>query len=468
MRKFREQFNKITHSMLSLSMIVLMVFVSSCNDEDDDMPIQNLPSVADAAIATSELSTLVSILSLDGLSDLLAAASDDNAQLTVFAPSNAAFQGVVDALGLSSIDEIPESVLEDIVRYHIVGAVAKSTDLQPTTYETLNGESVTVDLSSGVKVDGANVTSADIEVSNGVVHIIDAVLLPSLYKSALGTIVEVPLFRKDYSILTAALVKAELVETLLTAGPFTVFAPNNDAFEASGITSLDGLSKEDLTPILLYHVVGDEVLSSGLPSDGVVSTLNNGGFSKFFLSYGDNVFINGSSMITDVDISKSNGVIHTIDRTLVPPTQSVVDIAVALSQASENPEFTTLVSLLTDPDQAGVLEVLSDEDGNFTIFAPTDAAFEEISTVTSTLSDEQISTVLSYHVIADRIYSTDLADGVQPETVGGQTLAVNINGGSVTLADKDSNNEDATVVLVNVNGINGVIHVIDKVLIPTL
>ncbi len=262
MKIFKEHVKKMSRSLLPFVMIIMVIVVSSCND---DMPPQTLPSAADAAISNSELSTLVSVLSLDGLSGLLAAASDDNAQLTVFAPSNAAFQGVLDALGLSSIDEIPESVLEDIVKYHIVGAVAKSTDLQSTTYETLNGESVTIDLSSGVKVDNAKVTSEDIKVSNGVVHIIDAVLLPSLYKSALGSIVEVPLFRKEYSILTSALVKAELVETLLTDGLFTVFAPNDDAFTAAGITSLDGLSKEDLAPILLYLVLGRKVLASGLP-----------------------------------------------------------------------------------------------------------------------------------------------------------------------------------------------------------
>jgi transforming growth factor-beta-induced protein len=427
-----------------------------------------LPSAAEAAIATSELSTLVSILSLPGLSDILAAASDDDAEITVFAPTNDAFAAVLTALGLTSINEIPESVLLDIVTYHIVGAAALSTDLEATTYETLNGESVTVDLSSGVKINEASVSSADIEVSNGVVHIIDGVLLPSLYASALGTIVEVPLFRKDYSTLTAALVKAELVETLLGAGPFTVFAPNNAAFESAGITSLDGLTKEDLTPILLYHVVGAKVLSSGLPSDGVVTTLNSDGGDKFFLSLGETVYINGSSMITGVDIEKSNGVIHTIDKTLMPPTQTVVEIAAALSQADENPEFTTLVGLLTSTPQEAVLNAISDEDGSFTIFAPTDAAFDEISAVTATLTDAQVSTVLSYHVIADRIYSTDLADGMMPNTVADQTLAVNIDEGTVTIADKDDTNVDATVIQVNVNGVNGVIHVIDKVLIPTL
>jgi transforming growth factor-beta-induced protein len=425
-----------------------------------------IPSIAEAAIATSDLSILVSILSLNGLSDVLAAASNDDAELTVFAPTNTAFQAVLSALGLSSINEIPESVLLDIVKYHIVGAVAKSTDLTATTYETLNGESVTIDLSSGVKVDGATVVTPDIEVSNGVVHIIDAVLLPSLYKSALGTIVEVPLFRKEYSTLTAALVKAELVETLLTDGPFTVFAPNNAAFEAAGITSLEGLSKEALTPILLYHVVGGKVLSGDLPADGIVTTLNTGGFDKFFLSLGESVYINGSTMITAVDIEKSNGAIHTINRTLMPPSQTVVEIAVALSSAAEGAEFTTLVALLTDPNQSAVLAAISDANGSFTVFAPTDAAFSAISSVTATLSDAQISDVLKYHVVAGRIYSTDLADGAVAGTVNGQSIEVDITNDGVFI--KDSSDTPAKVILVNVNGTNGVIHVVDKVLIPTL
>ena len=258
-----------------------------------------------------------------------------------------------------------------------------------------------------------------------------------------------------------------IIETLLGDGPFTVFAPDNAAFEAAGITSLDGLSKEDLTPILLYHVLGAKVLSSELPEDGIVTTLNAGKSDKFFLSLGDMVYINGSTMITDVDIEKSNGVIHTIDKTLMPPSQTVVEIAVALSSANE-PEFTTLVALLTDPAQQCVLDAISDEMGSFTVFAPTDAAFAEISSVTETLSDAQISEVLKFHVLGSRVYSTDLADGIEPATFGGQTLMVNISDGMVTISDKDTNNMDAKVVDVNVNGINGVIHVIDKVLIPTL
>jgi transforming growth factor-beta-induced protein len=470
---------KLSTNLFSLSKLTLVIlslsiaFVStSCKKDDDDSPKPNNQqgsdpmSIASIASNTADVSTLVSILSLPEMSDILAAAADENSTLTVFAPTNDAFTTVLNALNLNSINEIPESVLRDIVTYHILGSVAMSSDLMSQSYKTLNGESVIVDLMNGVMIDNANVITPDVKASNGVIHIIDAVMLPSLYMSSLGTIVEVPLFRKDYSILTEALVKADLVTTLLGTGPFTVFAPDNDAFAAAGITSLDGLSKDDLTPILLYHVLGAKVMSDELPSDGIVTTLGTG-YDKFFLSLGNEVYINGTSMITAVDIEKSNGVIHTINRTLIPPSQTVVEIAVALSQATDA-EFTTLVSLLTSPGQQAVLNAISDPNGSFTIFAPTDAAFAEISSVTSTLSDAQISEVLKYHVIPARVYSTDLKASMDALTVNGQSFRININKGSVTISDKDMNNMDATVIDVNINGTNGVIHVIDKVLIPTL
>ncbi len=466
MNYLTQQFNKMMKTLAVVFASVLVLGFTACNNDDDDMPEPAPLSIAEAAIATPELSTLVSVLSKPGLSDILAAAGNDNATLTVFAPTNTAFQGVLTALGLSSIDEIPEEVLLDIVKYHIIGSVAKSSALESRQYETLNGESVTVDLMGGVKVDGANVIQADIELSNGVVHVIDAVMLPSLYKSALGTIVEVPLFRKDYSILTAALVKADLVSTLLTDGPFTVFAPNNAAFAAAGITSLDGLSKDDLTPILLYHVLGSKVLSSGLPSNGIVTTLSSAENPNFYLSLGSDVFINGVSKITAVDIEKTNGVIHTIDRTLVPASQTLVEIAVALSQANPG-EFKTLVSILTNPAQAAVLSAISNENGSFTIFAPTDAAFAAISSVLPTLTNAQVSEVLKYHVVPARIFSTDLTDGIEATTVKGEKIKVNLSSEGATITDK-SGGANAKIIQVNVKGINGVIHVIDKVLIPTL
>lgn len=430
----------------------------------------NVNSIAEIAIGTEDLSTLVSILSLDGLSDILEAASDDNASLTVFAPTNEAFDAVLDALGLTSIDEIPENVLLDIVKYHIIGSVAKSTDLQSTTYETLNGESVTVDLSNGVKVDDANVVAADIMGSNGVVHVVDAVLLPSLYKSALGTIVEVPLFRKEYSILTSALVKADLVTTLLSdnnGDKFTVFAPNNDAFEAAGLSQsdIDALDASALSPILLYHVLGSEVLAADLPpAGGAVATLNTD-FPTIYLSVGSQVFINGTTEVVATDITKSNGVIHAIDKTLMPPTSNIVEIA----QSFNPDEFTQLVAAVarTANQNPDYLAALSGS-GDFTVFAPTDAAFQALLDTDAswnTIDDIPLATltaVLGHHVIASpRVFSTDLTSGTVT-TLNGD-ITIDASAGTITDGSGGVANLTSTV---NVLATNGVIHVIDKVLLP--
>lgn len=138
-------------------------------------------------------------------------------------------------------------------------------------------------------------------------------------------------------------------------------------------------------------------------------------------------------------------------------TESIMDLVDGTSDLS------TLIAVI---DAAMLRETLN-SDGPFTVFALTNAAFEEISDVTSGLSNAQISEVLKYHVVGAQVYSTDLEDGLSPATFNKETLTINV-GASVTVTDKDGSNTDATVIDVNVNGTNGVIHVIDKVLIPTL
>ena len=435
------------------------------------LPPNSQKTIAGIAMDTPDLSTLVSILSMPEFSDLLDAASNETSNLTVFAPTNAAFEDLLSALGKSSLNEVPVGILKEIVEYHILGSAVSSADLQAKTYPTLlPDESVTVSLDGGVKIDDASVVTPDVDASNGIVHVVNKVLLPSYVKAALGTIVEVAMFNKDFTTLTAAVRKAGLLNTLETTDNLTLFAPNNDAFDAAGITSLDGLTADDLTPILLYHVVGSKVMAAdlaGIP-DGIVSTLNTSGYGKFFLSLGSDVYINGSSKVIATDIEKSNGVVHVIDKALIPPTKTVVEIATALATADNDKQFTKLVGLLTDPAQADVLSALSDENGNFTVFAPTDAAFEAIASTTATLTDAQITKVLKYHVLGNRVFSTDLSDGIMPSTLEGEKLTVHIaNDGKVSVSDVGST-DAANVIQTDILGTNGVIHVVDKVLIPTL
>jgi transforming growth factor-beta-induced protein len=272
------------------------------------------------------------------------------------------------------------------------------------------------------------------------------------------SIVEIAVSNPDFSILVAALTKADLVEVLEGDGPFTVFAPTNDAFAALlddlGVSSLDELSAEALTPILLNHVVVGSVRSTDLET-GYVPSANASGPGEtnidLYIEVGSGVTINGSVSVTQADIIASNGVIHVVDEVILPT--DIVDIAVA------NDNFTTLVGALSDAD---LVETLQGE-GPFTVFAPTNAAFEEIAEVVAGLTVEQLSDILQYHVVAGaNVRSSALTNGQVVETLTG-TITINISGNTVTITDETE--ATATVVLADVQGTNGVVHVIDKVLL---
>ncbi len=430
----------------------------------DDFVAQTIVQIA---AGNPDFSTLVAALSKPELSDLLAAASDPTSDLTVFAPTNAAFDATLAVLEKESIDDIPVSLLREIVAYHVLGTAVFSNQLTDgAVVETLlPGESVTVDLTDGVKINGANVVLADVQAVNGVIHALDGVLLPSFVAGSLGTVAEEVLFNQDFTILAAALRQVDLLETVATTENITVFAPDNAAFVAAGITSLDGFSDEELTTVLTYHVLGARVLSTQLPEGGIAATLEGGNIYLGYL-FGGRVLINGLTEIKAVDIEKSNGVIHVIDRTLVPPAGDIVDIAIALSEAEEGADFTVLVSLLASEDYADITEAIKGQN-NITVFAPNDAAFEAASGVIAGLTPEEIGEVLTYHATLGRNFSYDLVQGQNITMLNAQTVNVTtINGETIILQDKSM--DETNVIQVNIHGSNGVIHAIDKVLIPNL
>lgn len=432
----------------------------------------NASTLAMIVAGSPDHTILLSALAKPELADLLSAANDPTQDLTVFAPTNAAFEGVLAALGKTSIDEIPVGVLKEIVTYHILGTAVFSDQLSNGDVNTLlpgipggpEFEFVTVDLTDGVKINSANVTAADLQAVNGVAHVVDAVLLPSYITYSVGTIAEVVQFNNDFTILNAALRKAELLETVATTPDLTVFAPDNAGFVAAGITSLDDFTAEELAPVLTYHVIaGAVVKAADLPESGIAETLN-GNIYLGYLNQG-RVLINGLTEITAVDIEKSNGVIHVINRTLVPPAPNVVEIALALADNGEASEFTVLTSLLASEEFADITQAIIDAE-NITVFAPTDAAFAEVDNGAG-LTEDQISTILTYHAIGARVFSYNLVEGQVVPTLNTQTLKVaSINGEDITLEDKTD--DPANVIEVNVHGSNGVIHVVDKVLIPEL
>ena len=301
-------------------------------------------TVADIIVESINHNTLEAAVIAAGLADDLSG----EGPFTVFAPTDAAFaalpEGTVDAL-LSD----PEGELTKILLYHVVSGKAMSGDLSDgMMIETLQGKEVKVTINNdGVFINDAKVTVADIEADNGVVHVINAVLLPPT-----NTVVDVVVNSPDHTTLEAAVIAAGLADDLSGEGPFTVFAPTDAAFAALPEGTVDALLSDpegELTNILLYHVVSGKAMSGDLSDDMMIETLQ-GKEVKVTIN-NDGVFINDAK-VTVADIEADNGVVHVINAVLLPPTNTVVDVVV------NSPDHTTLEAAVI---AAGLADDLSGE-----------------------------------------------------------------------------------------------------------
>jgi len=290
-----------------------------------------------------------------GAADLVETVSDPNGPFTVFAPNDDAFAALPNGLVTCLQKEDNKSVLSNILLYHVADSKVLSTDLSdgqqiPTKFD--DGK-VTVDLSDGgVKINNSTVIVPDVLASNGVIHVIDQVLVPSdvdvaAFLDTCGggsssnetSLVDIPTTATNagtFKTLVAALGAADLVETVSDPnGPFTVFAPNDDAFAALPNGLVTCLQKEDnksvLSNILLYHVADSKVLSTDLSDGQQIPTKFDDGKVTVDLSDGG-VKINNSTVI-DPDVLASNGIIHVIDQVLVP---SSIDVTAFLETCSDD------------------------------------------------------------------------------------------------------------------------------------
>ena len=280
-------------------------------------------NVVEKAQETESLSTLVSAVQAAGLAETLSG----EGPFTVFAPTNAAFEALPDGVLESLLKPENKDQLAAILTYHVVSGKIMSTDLKDgQTAATVQGEEITVSTTDGAKINGASVTTADIGVSNGVVHIINQVILPPSVIAEMEAaanaknIVELAVGSESLSTLVAAVQAGGLVETLSGEGPFTVFAPTNDAFAALPDGVLDMLlkpeNKDKLAAILTYHVVGGKVMSTDL-QDGQTAATVQGDEIKVDLS--DGAKINDATVVT-ADVEATNGVVHIIDKVILPPS----------------------------------------------------------------------------------------------------------------------------------------------------
>jgi uncharacterized surface protein with fasciclin (FAS1) repeats len=305
----------------------VVAIVSACGGSDhDEEPAGNIVTIA----TNANLTALLAAATKAGLADEL---SDGSARLTVFAPTDAAFNTLATRLGFADagamVTALPAEALASILSYHVLPTRLNASQLgsggatQATIY-SFAGSAATlgIDASSGVRVtdavlDQATVTTADVRATNGIVHVVDKVLVPP---GVLNVVQMAQANPSVFSALVGAVVAADLATTLSGAGPFTVFAPTNTAFAAAPA----GLTIPELTTVLTYHVLADEVLSSELgPVFGTpVTTVAgqditiNAGTAPVIATITDTTATPGT--ITAVDVRASNGVIHVIDKVLIP------------------------------------------------------------------------------------------------------------------------------------------------------
>lgn len=312
--------------------------------------------IVDVAVTNGSFTTLVAALT----EAELVSALQGEGPFTVFAPTDAAFEKLLNALGISAGELLAHPDLSKVLLYHVVSGRVLSTDLSDGMMApTLNGNDITIDLSDGVKINDANVVSADVSATNGVIHVIDTVLVPSDFvlsqpmpeeapaAATNPSIVEIALGNDDFSMLVALLQRAGLVEALMAEGPFTVFAPTNAAFESLlsqlGISAETLMAQPDLSKVLLYHVISGQVLSTDLTEGLRAGTLNG---NEVVASISNGVKINASNVIM-ADIMASNGVVHVIDQVLVPADFTLVEVNQAVTAVPKTGEINILgISLI--------------------------------------------------------------------------------------------------------------------------
>lgn len=406
---------------------------------------------------------------LGRFSDLRSTAERFDANLTVFAPTNAAFEDFLAQFPqYESLEDVPDQVLLSILQYHLVGEELFSGAVTGEL-ETLQGENIVA----------ANITpslvTTDVNASNGVAHVINTVLVPPSVSELVGTVLGTAYFDPEarFTTLVEAVDKAGLRSTLLEAGPFTVFAPTDDAFEAADFKLGDYDDNDPaLQSVLLYHVFsGSSVNAAGL-AEGALTMANN---EQLFVNLnGAGSFVN-ASQIAITDLVSDNGIVHAIDDPLMPPMGNNI-----VQRAVGNPSFSILAEALTI---AGLTDTLATT-GPFTVFAPTDDAFETLFTdlgvsgITE-LTVEQLRSILLYHVTSGRTFSSQINDGVQVPTLNPEANFI-INEQRFPQPDTEEGEptpdvvettivqpgNDAELLSTDIVSTNGLIHTIDKVLLP--
>ncbi len=478
------------------------VFVASAARADDD-PSEASTEQAQQALSPAgknivqklikagNFSTLVTAVTEAGLADTLATTSG----ITVFAPTDSAFAKIPPADLKALIAD--KAKLKDVLTYHVSPRRLREAKLaQRGSAPTLFGADIAVTGTPEDLVLNGNVavTLGDIRATNGIIHAIDTVLTPPAKPK---DVVDTAIAAGNFSTLVTAVQAAGLEQTLRTTQNITVFAPTNDAFAKIPKPTLDAIlaDKALLTKILTYHVSGRIITAAQLTNVGLGSIRTLAGERIRFAVNDGKVILNDNVMVTATDIKASNGIIHVIDAVLIPPsvanppttttaaptttttaapTTTTTTTTAAPTTTTTTPALKDVVdtaiaagsfkTLVTAVQKAGLEGALRNSKG-ITVFAPTDEAFAKIPAdkLSAILADNQLlNAILKYHVLPAVVTSADLkaAESPQGPTLQGERLKFNLVNGKLVI------NDTVMIVATDIKASNGIIHVIDAVLIP--
>jgi len=454
----------------TFSAALIATTLIACSSDDDTKAAGNIVEVAEA---NGSFTTLVAALQASGLDAVLA---DETQDFTVFAPTDAAFAALLSDMGISAAELLASPNLSDILLYHVVsGAEINSTAAiaaAGTTVTTANGDDIGVKLQGiDLFINASRVETPDVDANNGVIHVIDAVLVPTEDDPSSGTIAAVATANGSFTTLLSALAMTGLDATLSDeSGKFTVFAPTDAAFTALladlGINAADLLADPNLSDILLYHVISGAEVNAAAATAIAGNTVEMGNGDNMALSLSNADLFANLSAISLPNVDASNGIIHVIDTVLMPPADAAAPTLniVETAQSNTDFDFSTLVTALSATSD--LVSILSDPNGDFTVFAPTKAAFDAleannpgiIATLLAT-PDGALRDILLKHVVSGSVDSVTAftLNGTEVPTVNGETVEIAIDSGVFTV-------DGAQVTTFDIITTNGVIHVIDAVI----
>lgn len=421
------------------------------------------PTILGIAAGNPDFSILAGLVDAAGFAPIL---DSEHVELTVFAPTNAAFE----ALGQDTLAAVAadRDLLRSILKNHIAAGSLDSGELsQAGEVRSALGRHLPIgpdpSAATGLGVDGQPIEAADIQASNGIVHVVGGVLLPDPPKSLVGVAVE----REDLTTFVTAVGLAGLAPTFDSTKrypTYTIFAPNNAAFAALPEGLLDSLLADPtgaLAEVLKLHVVSGRLMAENLHDGQILDSLS-GGRLKVAIDGGE-VRINGA-LVAETDLKAENGVIHVMADVIGGAPYTIADFV------GSQPYLSTLLAAL---DEAGLVGAVSDEDADLTVFAPVNSAFDQLpeGTLETLLSDPagDLTQILLYHVVAGSLSSAELVAAGSATTLQGADVKVSskrlrfwfwstpfnivrINGQRVISADIQTD--------------NGTVHLLGGVLLP--